>query len=175
MRMTGAPMRRISKYFLLPLVAATAVAMTAPAAATTMLTGVVLSAGTPVGNAQVTASGDNVSQRTRTNPAGRFSFANLGPGSYLVSANGDGGEASTTLDLPASGADITLKLSAKKLGIISVTVPPPVRKSGTDVTLNREALSRSPAAGSFPELLIQLPGAARGAHGVVHITGDHGE
>ena len=36
-------------------------------------------------------------------------------------------------------------------------------------------MTRSPANGSFPELLIQLPGAARGANGIVHINGDHGD
>jgi hypothetical protein len=169
-------MQRILKCLLLLSAAATFATTAAPAAAaTTMLTGVVVSAGAPVANAQVTASGDNVSQKTRTGATGRFTFANLTPGSYLVSATGDGGEAATSIDLPASGADITLKLSAKRLGIISVTAAPPIRRSGTDVTLNREALSRSPAAGSFPELLIQLPGAARGANGVVHINGDHGD
>jgi len=148
----------------------------APAlAASTVLTGVVTAAGAPVANAQVTAAGNNVSQKTRTDTAGRFAFPNLAPGSYLVTATGSGGEVSTALDLPASGADITLKLEAKNLGVISVTAPPPIRKSGTDVTLNRQALSRSPAAGSMSELLIQLPGAARGANGVVHINGDHGD
>jgi hypothetical protein len=52
---------------------------------------------------------------------------------------------------------------------------PVVRQAGTDVTLNRNALTRTPAAGSFPELLAQLPGAARGANGVIHINGDHGD
>jgi hypothetical protein len=50
-----------------------------------------------------------------------------------------------------------------------------VRQSGTDVTLNRAVLAHSPAAGSFSELLAQLPGAARGANGVIHINGDHGD
>ncbi|HKW44171.1 MAG TPA: TonB-dependent receptor [Candidatus Eremiobacteraceae bacterium] len=145
------------------------------AAASTVLTGVVLGGGAPVADAQVTATGDNVAQKTRTNAAGRFTFPNLSAGSYVVTATGDGGLASTAVDLPASGADITLKLDPKKLGIVSVTAAPPTRKSGTDVTLNRQVLSRSPASGSFPELLIQLPGAARGANGVVHINGDHGD
>jgi hypothetical protein len=68
-----------------------------------------------------------------------------------------------------------LNLDVKELGIIPVTAPPPIRKSGTDVTLNQQALRRTPATGSFPELLIQLPGAARGANGAVHINGDHGD
>jgi len=56
-----------------------------------------------------------------------------------------------------------------------VTARPPLRGSGTDLNLNSEALTRSPAGGSLPNLLIQLPGAARGANGVVHINGDHGD
>jgi len=52
---------------------------------------------------------------------------------------------------------------------------PVIRGSGTDLVLNRSQLSRSPAGGSLPNLLVQLPGAARGANGVVHINGDHGD
>jgi hypothetical protein len=35
--------------------------------------------------------------------------------------------------------------------------------------LNQSLLTRSPAGGSFPEILIQMPSAARGANGVVHM------
>jgi hypothetical protein len=169
-------MNRIARcVVLLSLAALLALSASPAAAASTTLTGIVLAAGAPVANAKVTAAGDSVSQATRTNAAGRFAFPNLTVGSYLVTATGDGGQAATALDLPAAGAEITLRLDAKSLGIVSVTSAPPIRKSGTDVTLNRQLLSRSPAAGSFSELLIQLPGAARGANGVVHINGDHGD
>jgi len=52
---------------------------------------------------------------------------------------------------------------------------PPAQGSGTDVSLSAENLTRSPANGNLSELLVQLPGAARGANGVVHINGDHGD
>jgi hypothetical protein len=169
-------MTRISICSLLLALAMQFAAATEPVlAASATLTGIVLADGAPVPNAQLTATGNNVTLTTRTDAVGRFKFFNLSPGSYVVSAAASGGTSTTSIDLPASGADITLHLDPKKLGVVSVTAPPPIRKSGTDVTLNRQALSRSPAAGSFSELLVQLPGAARGANGVVHINGDHGD
>ena len=169
-------MNRISKcIFMLSLAAQIAFTAAPAVAASADLTGVVMASGVPVANAQITAVGDNGSQTTRTGAGGRFAFHNLSAGSYVVTATGDGGKASTAVDVPAAGADITLTLEAKSLGIITTTAPPPIRKSGTDVMLNRQALSRSPAAGSISELLIQLPGAARGANGVVHMNGDHGD
>jgi hypothetical protein len=50
----------------------------------------------------------------------------------------------------------------------------PLRGSGADVVLNATDLARSTTSDSFPETLIQLPGTARGANGVVHMNGDHG-
>ena len=51
----------------------------------------------------------------------------------------------------------------------------PIRGSGTDVTVNQDLLDRMPYQGSLPGALLQLPAAARGANGVVHINGDHGD
>ena len=151
-------------------------ALSLPAqASTTFLTGTVTADGKPVPRAQVSATGNNLMQRTQTDASGRFAFPNLTPGSYVVTAQATAGSATVSIDVATVGADVTLRLVAKQLGIVSVTASSTVRKAGTDLTLNRKALTRSPAAGSFPELLNQLPGAARGANGVVHINGDHGD
>jgi len=144
-------------------------------ASTTFLTGTVTADGKPVSGAQVTATGNNLTQRTQTDAAGRFAFPNLTPGSYVVMAQATAGSATTSVDVATVGADVTLRLVAKQLGVVSVIASSTVQKAGTDLTLNRKALTRSPAAGNFSELLDQLPGAARGANGVVHINGDHGD
>jgi outer membrane receptor protein involved in Fe transport len=63
----------------------------------------------------------------------------------------------------------------RQIGSVSVVRSSTTRGSGSDTTLNGDFLTRSPASGSFSETLIQLPGAARGANGVVHMNGDHGD
>jgi Carboxypeptidase regulatory-like domain/TonB-dependent Receptor Plug Domain len=169
-------MKRIAAFAAAACCAAQLISSHPPAlASTARLSGVVVAGSNPVGNAKVSVSGNNMSESTTTNSNGRFAFSDLTPGSYIVSATATAGSGATTIDLSASGADIQLAVSQRSLGLVTVTAPPPVRKSGTDVTLNQAALRRSPAAGSFSELLIQLPGAARGANGVVHINGDHGD
>ena len=86
------------------------------------------------------------------------------------------GHASLRVDLTGAGTTVTLALGGiRQIGRTSVTARPPVRGSGTDVSLDAETLTRSPAGGNLPNLLVQLPGAARGANGVVHINGDHGD
>lgn len=151
-------------------------ALSLPAqASTTFLTGTVTAGGKPVSGAQVTATGNNLTQRTQTDASGHFAFANVTPGTYVVTAQATAGSATTSVDIATVGADITLALVPKQIGVVSVIASSTARKAGTDLTLNRKALTRSPAAGSFPELLNQLPGAARGANGVVHINGDHGD
>ena len=49
-----------------------------------------------------------------------------------------------------------------------------IHGSGSDVVLNSTALTQMPFNNSFSEMEIQMPGAVRGANGVVHINGDHG-
>ncbi|MBV8171546.1 MAG: carboxypeptidase regulatory-like domain-containing protein [Candidatus Eremiobacteraeota bacterium] len=145
-------------------------------AANAYLSGRVLYAGKPVADASVTATGNNVQQATRSDQAGDFRFSTLSPGSYTLVASAPGKSGTLLVDLPASGASVTLEMFAR-IGSVTATAAhtAPIRGSGTDLTLNSSALSRSPASGSFPEMLIQLPGAARGANGVVHINGDHGD
>lgn len=149
-----------------------------PAGATSAvaLTGIVVFDDEPVAGANVSAKGGNATQRTTTDQTGRFVFPDLEPGTYTIDVVAPVGSASLIVDLGVTGADVTMTLSTKRLGVVqAVAQASPVRKAGTDVTLNNQALTRSPAAGSFPNILVQLPGAARGANGVVHINGDHGD
>ena len=139
------------------------------------LGGTVSSAGTPVAGAVVTAAGNNAVVRTVSDVRGHFEFAALGLGSYTLTASHGDLRAVARVDLEYGGATIELPLRAlREVGSVTVVRAPPVRGSGADVTLDAASLTRSPAGDSFPETLVQLPGAARGANGVVHLNGDHG-
>jgi hypothetical protein len=148
----------------------------ASAAGTASLTGTVSANGRPAVGAQVTATGSNLTLHARTNAQGKFAFAGVPVGTYNVDVASPAGSSSLRVEVPSAGAAITVALSAlKEIGRTSVTSRPPVAGSGTDVNLGTEALTRSPASGSLSGLLLQLPGAARGANGVVHLNGDHGD
>ncbi len=143
------------------------------------LTGTVVgSDGEPAALATVVATGQNLRLATTTDARGRFAFATLALGEYdLLAAKGDL-RATAHVELTSGGTEVSLTLM--RLTTIHQTVvvrpaAPPVRGSGTDLTLNQTVLANSPASTSFPALLLQLPGAARGANGVVHLNGDHGD
>lgn len=159
---------------------ALAAALAAPVASiatNTYLNGSVTFHGNPVPNVLVTATGNNVTQSTHTDQEGHFQFATLSQGTYTLVATSSEGSGRIQIDLPASGATVTLEIAVKTIGSIVTkgNRTAPIRGSGTDLTLNAAVLTRTPASGNFPEMLIQLPGAARGANGVVHINGDHGD
>jgi len=141
---------------------------------TAYLFGIVIAHGAPVAGVSVTASGNSFTSTATTDAAGKFSFSALPIGRYEITAQGSAGSANTRVELGSSGATVDLDLSLKVIGSTRVVRSSPLRGSGTDVTLDSAYLQRSPASGSFPELLIQLPGAVRGANGVVHLNGDHG-
>ena len=146
------------------------------ASSSAFLSGVVTKGEAPLANVPITASGNNLVVRTRSDARGNFTFPSLPPGTYVVQAQAqDGLQDRVRVDLGTGGATVALALrSFKEIGQVSVVRSSSVRGSGSDVTLNSSALTKSPYNNSFPEMLIQLPGAVRGANGVVHINGDHG-
>jgi hypothetical protein len=145
------------------------------AGANAYLSGVVTDGGRPVPGVRVTIAGNNLALHVTTDGAGRFSVSGLAPGSYDVQAARGDKAARARVDVGVAGASVVLALGRlAQLGHVTVVGNAPLRGSGTDVVMNREMLARSPSAGSFPEMLIQLPGAVRGANGVVHVNGDHG-
>jgi hypothetical protein len=153
--------------------AVSASAAAADAGAT--LTGTVSDGGGPVPNAAVTVSGNQRVMRATTDAKGRFAFAALPLGTYRLEGKAGGRASSLSIDLGSGGADVTLELDRpKEIGRVTVVRASPVRGSGADVSLNATDLTRSPSSDSFSETLIQLPGTARGANGVVHMNGDHG-
>lgn len=128
----------------------------------------------PVGSADVALTGNNLTRHQKTDSSGQFVFSGLNVGTYQVFVETTAGAAREVVDLGSAGARVTLTL-LNKVAQVRTTSLPPVRGSGTDVTVNAQYLQRSPAGTTFPSLLLQVPGAARGANGVVHINGDHGD
>ncbi|GAC1566847.1 MAG: hypothetical protein NVS2B3_01830 [Vulcanimicrobiaceae bacterium] len=152
-------------------------ALAGPAGAGTSasyLSGAVVSGSAPVADVVVNASGNSFTATAKTDAAGRFAFAALPVGDYVVSASSVEGSAKARVSLGAADASVVLHLALAEIGSTLVVRSAPVRGSGTDLTLDGTFLQRSPASGNFPEFLIQLPGAVRGANGVVHLNGDHG-
>jgi hypothetical protein len=132
------------------------------------------SLGAPAVGARVRVSGDGLRLEARTDFRGGFGFAGLPIGTYSVCAVAESGSACSTVDLPSEGAAVTLQL-LKTIGSARSASSAIAGGSGTDVVLNQTAILHSPAYASLPNLLLQLPGAARGANGVVHVNGDHGD
>ncbi|HEY1867047.1 MAG TPA: TonB-dependent receptor [Candidatus Cybelea sp.] len=145
------------------------------ATATAFLSGTVSVNGAPGAHVTVTASGNNIVAKTVSSARGRFLFPPLTFGTYEVEAVKGDLRALVRVDLGGDGAVVSLAMRPlREIGQVAVTRALPIRGSGTDVTLNNADLTRLPFNNSFPEMLIQLPGAVRGANGVVHINGDHG-
>jgi spore coat protein U-like protein len=150
----------------------------APASAATAnasLTGTVTIKGATVAGATVTVSGNQQVLHAKTDALGAFAFSGLSFGTYRVEATAQGLASTVIVDLGSGGASVTVALDQpKQIGRITTVRSVPVRGSGADVLLNSTDLTRSTTSDSFPETLIQLPGTARGANGVVHMNGDHG-
>jgi hypothetical protein len=148
----------------------------AAAQATTILSGTVNATSGPVAGALVTATGGNLALKATTDAHGRFVFVGIPLGSYNVDVTSAAGHAALHVDATSQGTDVAITVSTLQVIGRSVLIShPSVQGSGTDVNLSSEFLARSPANGNLPALLLQLPGAARGANGVVHINGDHGD
>ena len=151
------------------------VAAAAVAASAAFIGGMVVGAdGKPIPSAVVTLEGNNMTATGSTDAAGRFAFSGLAVGTYTLAARAPGGEGVVQVDLGSQGATVTIGL-LKVVGSVGAVRAPSIAGSGTDIVLNQTQLARSPAGGSLPGVLLQLPGAARGANGVVHINGDHGD
>ncbi len=145
------------------------------AAALATLSGTVTDdAGAPLASVSVALTGNNLALRTKSDARGHFAFAGLDPGVYVLQAHGPRGSGALRVDLSSEGSSVSLRL-LKTIGSTRGITAPPVRGSGTDLTLNGGYLARMPAGGDLSGILLQLPGAARGANGVVHINGDHGD
>jgi hypothetical protein len=145
------------------------------ATATADLNGTVTNGDVAAVHAAVTVTGNRQTFKATTDSQGRFTIATLPFGTYAIRVVSAGLSGALDVDLGSGGANVTIALSSlKQIGSVAVARSSPVRGSGADVVLNATDLTRSTTSDSFPETLIQLPGTARGANGVVHMNGDHG-
>ncbi len=157
------------------LVAVLSSILTGRALAATSISGTVYSdTHAPVAGAKVTLTGNNLTLNKTTDEHGRFIFGGLNVGTYELLAETKDATAATQVDLGSTGESLSLTL-LRTVAVVRTNTLPPVRGSGTDLNFNQQYIERSPALRDFPSLLIQAPGAARGANGVVHINGDHGD
>src|SRR5947209_1582661 len=165
----------------LAFILAAAVATTgfALAQATSYLSGVVTANGQAVAGAGVQINGPTLHREAVTDARGTFAFSAVPLGRYSVSGINGPLSAVVDVDVTSSGASVNLVLKATKtIGRTTATVTSRAvvaQRAGTDVTLSTATLARSPAAGSTSGMLLQVPGAARGANGAVHVNGDHGD
>jgi len=153
--------------------AAPAVAVNASA----FITGTVTEGGKPAAHVAVTASGNNLTATTATDAAGRFSFPPLALGTYDVEARRGDRRGLVRIDLGNGGASVSIRLvqlAEIAHAVVGEWSSALTHGSGSDVVLNSTALTRLPFDNSFTQMELQMPGAAQGANGVVHINGDHG-
>jgi hypothetical protein len=145
------------------------------ASASAFLSGTVTKNGRPLANVGVRASGNNRILKATTDSAGRFHFPPLALGTYYVQAKAGDDQGVVRVDLGGDGATISLALTPlREIAAVSASASSTLKGSGSDVVLNSTDLERMPFNNSFSEMEIQLPGAVRGANGVVHMNGDHG-
>ncbi len=174
-RLSGGALRALA------FIVAAAVATTgsAHAQATSFLSGIVTVNGQAAAGAAVQLNGPTMHRETITDARGAFAISGVPPGRYTVSAVSGSLGAVVDVDVTSTGESVNLVLKpTKTIGRTAATFTSratQVQRAGTDVTLNTETISRSPAAGSTSALLLQVPGAARGANGAVHVNGDHGD
>ncbi len=147
------------------------------ASTSSFLAGTVTSKGLPIARVRVTASGNNLTLNATTDARGHFSFPPLPVGTYEVEATYGDLRGIARVDLGSGGAAIAIELRALaeiRHVVVSRAQTEVIHGSGSDVVLNSTDLTQMPFNNSFSEMEIQMPGAVRGANGVVHINGDHG-
>jgi hypothetical protein len=153
------------------------VSCTLPARATNtsaFLSGTIIQNGAPVAGADVRATGNNRTYTTKTDRHGYFQFPPASVGTYTIEASHGDAHGSARVDLATGGAVVTIPIGLKEIGNVVVRSTNQVRGSGSDTVLDKTSLTEMPYNQSFTEMMLQLPGSARGANGVVHFNGDHG-
>jgi hypothetical protein len=132
-------------------------------------------AGQPVAGATVRISGQNITLTKTSDASGRFVFSTLTVGSYDVSVAKGDLHAQQRIDVSSTGVTLRISLSKlKTIGRVVIATSNPIsRKSGTDVTIDATQLANLPTGSSLPSILTQLPSAALGSNGQVHVNGDH--
>lgn len=135
---------------------------------------VIDASGHPVAGASVALDGQNIRLHTTSGAGGAFAFTTAAIGEYHVSAAKAQLSSSVEIFLAGDTTSVTVILGAlHEIGQARVTGNPPALHSGTDVVISGAQLAHSPSGGGLPDILAQLPSAARGSNGQIHINGDH--
>jgi hypothetical protein len=141
----------------------------------TFISGVVTANGGPAAGADVELKGNNLDIHRTADDQGRFSFVGLTVGQYEIIAKK--GDLSTTQVVELTGGGTTLQLAMQppqEIGHAVVSARPAVAQgAGTDVVIDSQTLSKLPGTNSIPNILLQLPTAAQGSNGEIHLNGDH--
>lgn len=147
----------------------------APALAQTTISGRILALdGTTESGATVTLGGSNRTITTKSDARGRFTFAGVAEGEYDLSATGRSGVVSVHVVITTDPLDIVLHLAPRSLGHVSVTGSAALR-SGGSMLVTGDQLAHSPASTNLANVFLQMPSAARGSNGQIHVNGDHGD
>ncbi len=125
----------------------------------------------------MTVAGKRSHAHVQTDAQGKFTLSGLIAGNYAVTAALGGETAPESIDLTNAGATLDFALGLKEIGRTAVTVRAPVgaAQRRRRLVLSNQALTRTAHSGNLSELLLQAPGFSRGANGVVHVNGDHGD
>ncbi len=157
------------------LLLASLVFATAPARAQTVVSGHVLdAAGTAPAQAIVILSGANRTATATTDREGSFSFGAVADGEYDVFASGSAGVARAHVIVASTPVTVVLRLAPRSLGRVSVSSAAVLRSGGSAVFTGSQ-LAHSPASDNLSDVLVQMPSAARGSNGQIHMNGDHGD
>ncbi|TAM59764.1 TonB-dependent receptor [bacterium] len=130
----------------------------------------------PVAHAVVTLAGANLVLHATTRGDGTFTFGAVDAGEYDLSADVDKQHAAAHIVVAGGDASALLVLAPlKTIGRAIAVSQATATRSGGSLTLTAADLMRSPSADSVANVLAQLPAAARGSNGQIHLNGDHGD
>jgi len=131
-------------------------------------------AGHPIPGAIIALDGQNIRLHTQSDMQGNFAFNTAAIGEYHLTASLSDLKAVSDVIVTGDVTNVVMTLSPlKEIGSIHVYTNPPSQHSGTDVTITSAQLAHSPSSMTLPDILTQLPSAARGSNGQIHINGDH--
>ena len=144
-------------------------------AAAVFLEGTVVDvSGAPVAGAGVILSRANLRLVRTSDAAGRFVFTPLVRGRYELAVSKGDLRAVETIDVGSSPLVLRISLGAPQTIERAVVVRnPPAGRSGTDVAMDGAEISRLPGGSSLSAILMQLPSAAQGSNGQIHVNGNH--
>src|ERR1700694_1419722 len=147
-----------------------------PAAdAATTLSGKILSSlGHPVKGALVTLAGANRTLQTTSSADGAFQFAAIVDGEYDLVASAPLGFAQAHVAITSMPVTVVLTLAPRTIGRVVTLSSAPSLRSGGSTLISGAQLEQMPGSNNLSNVFVQLPSAARGSNGQIHLNGCHG-